>query len=104
MDTVCNGIGDKDAIQVDKEFRVKKIGMVCRMVCKDFIKIEKFIWSVAFKPSLIKLLLERINLLPDRRFPFLEFLGLNQLNDFFRRGKSVRFKIRFRDHDRVPNI
>ena len=29
MDTICNGVGDHDTILVDKEFRIKEIGMIC---------------------------------------------------------------------------
>jgi len=74
MDAVCNGIRDNKTIQVDKEFRVKEIGMVCRMVGKDFIKIKKFIWSLSFKPSLVKILFKGTNLVPLVRFPLLIFL------------------------------
>ena len=29
MDTICNRVGDQDTILVDKEFRIKEIGMIC---------------------------------------------------------------------------
>jgi hypothetical protein len=40
VDTIRDGIGNLRAAFGDKEFRIKKVRMVCRMAHKIFIKIE----------------------------------------------------------------
>ena len=81
MNAIRDGIRDHHPIQVDKEFRIKKIGMVGRMVQEDLFKIEGFLSLLTLKPSPIKIIFQRIRLIPFRRFPLLILLGSDQLKD-----------------------
>ena len=74
MKAIRDGIRNHLPIQVNKEFRIKKIGMVGRMAQEDLVKIERFLSLLTLKPSLIKIPFKRIRLIPFRRFPLLILL------------------------------
>jgi len=104
MNAIRDGIGDHRPIQVDKEFRIKKIGMVGRMAPEDFFKIEGFLSLLTLKPSLIKIPFKRIRLIPFRRFPLLILLGSDQLRDLAWIWEPVRHKVRPHNNDRALQV
>jgi len=104
INTISDGIGDNRSIQVDKEFRIKKISMVGRMAQEDLAEIERFLSLLAFKPPLIKIIFKRIRLIPFRRFPLLILLGSDQLRDLVRIWEPVRHKVRFHNNDRALQV
>ena len=104
MDTIGDGIGNHRPIQVGKEFRIKKIGMVGRMAPEDLVEIERLLSLLTLKPSLIKIFFKRIRLIPFRRFPLLILFGLDQLRDLVWSWEPIRHKVRSRNNDRALQV
>ena len=104
MNAVRDGIGDHRPIQVGKEFRIKKIGMVGRVAPEGFFKFKRFLSLLTLKPSLIKIFFKRIRLIPFRRFSLLILLGSDQLRDLVRIREPIRHKVRSHNNDRALQV
>ena len=71
MNAIGNRIRDHASIQGGKIFRIEKVGMVPRMVSKDFVEIKKLFGSVTFKPASVEFFIKRIDFFPDIMFQIL---------------------------------
>jgi len=68
VQTVCNGIGDFSVFMNDKKSGIQEIGMIGRVDHEELIKFERFLYSIALKPSLIKILFGRVDLIQREGF------------------------------------
>jgi hypothetical protein len=71
------------------------------MAQEDLAEIERFLSLLTFKPSLIKIIFERIGLIPFRGFPLLIFFGSDHFRKVVGIWESIRHKVRSHNNDRV---
>ena len=96
IDAIGNGIRGFCPVACSKEPGIKEVSMVGCVGQQDLIEIERFARALTLKPFLVKILFQRIRIIPLTGSQLLKVLRLRQLMDFIISWETVRLEARFR--------